>query len=120
MIVACIPARLALPWNSFSSSVIKLLFLIDRATSVTLFPRRKLRVFEIFSSYDVSWRINRASVYARRFTALIARALAAGLARRWRVLFYVDESYDRARFCLSAIGIRHVDWRDCFQLMVVE
>lgn len=30
-------------------------------------------------------------------------------------LFYVDESYDQARFCLSAIGIRHVDWRDCLQ-----
>lgn len=30
-------------------------------------------------------------------------------------LFYVDESYDQQRFCLSAIGIRHVDWRDCFQ-----
>lgn len=30
-------------------------------------------------------------------------------------LFYVDESYDQARFCLSAIGIRHADWRDCFQ-----
>lgn len=30
-------------------------------------------------------------------------------------LFYVDESYDQTRFCLSAIGIRHVDWRDCFQ-----
>jgi Protein of unknown function (DUF3800) len=30
-------------------------------------------------------------------------------------LFYVDESYDANRFCLSAIGIRHVDWRDCFQ-----
>jgi hypothetical protein len=30
-------------------------------------------------------------------------------------LFYVDESYDSTRFCLSAIGIRHVDWRDCFQ-----
>lgn len=30
-------------------------------------------------------------------------------------LFYVDESYDATRFCLSAIGIRHADWRDCFQ-----
>jgi hypothetical protein len=29
-------------------------------------------------------------------------------------LFYVDESYDSNRFCLSAIGIRHADWRDCF------
>src|SRR5678816_4624915 len=30
-------------------------------------------------------------------------------------LFYVDESYDATTFCLSAIGIRHADWRDCFQ-----
>lgn len=30
-------------------------------------------------------------------------------------VFYVDESYDTTRFCLSAIGIRHADWRDCFQ-----
>lgn len=30
-------------------------------------------------------------------------------------LFYVDESYDATRFCLSAVGIRHADWRDCFQ-----
>lgn len=30
-------------------------------------------------------------------------------------VFYVDESYDANRFCLSAIGIRHADWRDCFQ-----
>lgn len=29
-------------------------------------------------------------------------------------LFYVDESYDANKFCLSAIGIRHTDWRDCF------
>lgn len=28
--------------------------------------------------------------------------------------FYVDESYDDARFCMSAIGIRHTDWHDCF------
>ena len=30
-------------------------------------------------------------------------------------LFYVDESYDATRFCLSAIGIRHADWRECFR-----
>lgn len=28
--------------------------------------------------------------------------------------FYVDESYDQRKFCLSAIGIRHSDWHDCF------
>jgi hypothetical protein len=30
-------------------------------------------------------------------------------------LFYVDESYDSTTFCLSAVGIRHTDWQDCFQ-----
>lgn len=30
-------------------------------------------------------------------------------------LFYVDESYDQTTFRLSAIGIRHADWRECFQ-----
>lgn len=29
-------------------------------------------------------------------------------------LFYVDESFDSGRFCLSAIAIRHTDWRECF------
>ncbi len=29
-------------------------------------------------------------------------------------LFYVDESYDDNKFCLSAIGIRHGDWHECF------
>ena len=29
-------------------------------------------------------------------------------------LFYVDESYDREKFCLSALGIRHTEWRECF------
>lgn len=29
-------------------------------------------------------------------------------------LFYIDESYDATKFCLSAIGIRHSVWRDCF------
>jgi hypothetical protein len=28
--------------------------------------------------------------------------------------FYVDESYDQHKFCLSAIGIRHDQWRECF------
>lgn len=28
--------------------------------------------------------------------------------------FYVDESHDERLFCLSAIGIRHSHWRDCF------
>lgn len=29
-------------------------------------------------------------------------------------LFYVDESFDDRKFCLSAIGIRHTEWRECF------
>lgn len=28
--------------------------------------------------------------------------------------FYVDESYDQNKFCLSAIAIRHNQWRECF------
>ena len=28
--------------------------------------------------------------------------------------FYIDESYNQERFCLSAIAIRHDQWRDCF------
>ncbi|MGO8901969.1 MAG: DUF3800 domain-containing protein [Isosphaeraceae bacterium] len=28
--------------------------------------------------------------------------------------FYVDESYDDTKFCLSAISIRHSDWKQCF------
>jgi len=28
--------------------------------------------------------------------------------------FYVDESYDKDRFCLSAIAIRHSHWREAF------
>lgn len=28
--------------------------------------------------------------------------------------FYVDESYVREKFCLSAISIRHNRWRECF------
>lgn len=27
--------------------------------------------------------------------------------------FYADESFDAERFCLSAIALRHDDWRDC-------
>lgn len=30
-------------------------------------------------------------------------------------LFYVDESYDNAVYCLSAISIRHSDWKECFE-----
>jgi len=29
-------------------------------------------------------------------------------------LFYIDESFDSEKFCLSAIGIPHLDWRDSF------
>jgi hypothetical protein len=29
-------------------------------------------------------------------------------------LFYVDESFDSEKFCLSAIGIPHTEWRECF------
>lgn len=29
--------------------------------------------------------------------------------------FYVDESYDSEKFCLSAIGFRHSVWRECFK-----
>lgn len=29
-------------------------------------------------------------------------------------IFYVDESFDERKFCLSAIGIRHGEWRECF------
>lgn len=29
-------------------------------------------------------------------------------------LFYVDESFDNDKFCLSAISIIHRDWKDCF------
>lgn len=28
--------------------------------------------------------------------------------------FYVDESYDNHKYCLSAISIRHSDWKECF------
>jgi len=28
--------------------------------------------------------------------------------------FYVDESYDKSKYCLSAISLRHSDWKDCF------
>lgn len=29
--------------------------------------------------------------------------------------FYVDESYDKNKYCLSAISIRHSDWKECFE-----
>jgi hypothetical protein len=29
-------------------------------------------------------------------------------------LFYIDESFDADKFCLSAVAIRHTEWRDCF------
>jgi hypothetical protein len=29
-------------------------------------------------------------------------------------LFYIDESFDSEKFCLSAVAISHTDWRDCF------
>lgn len=29
-------------------------------------------------------------------------------------LFYIDESFDADKFCLSAIGLRHSEWRECF------
>lgn len=32
-------------------------------------------------------------------------------------MFYVDESYDDHKFCLTAIGVRHRDWRDVFRLV---
>ncbi|HEX8410498.1 MAG TPA: DUF3800 domain-containing protein [Thermoanaerobaculia bacterium] len=28
--------------------------------------------------------------------------------------FYIDESFDASKFCLSAIAIRHTEWRECF------
>jgi uncharacterized protein DUF3800 len=30
-------------------------------------------------------------------------------------LFYVDESYDTRKFCLTALSIRHQDWREVFR-----
>ena len=33
------------------------------------------------------------------------------------VFFYVDESHDDAKFCLTALGIRHRHWRECFDLV---
>ncbi|SRR6266540_1424244 len=29
-------------------------------------------------------------------------------------ILYVDESYDSQKFCLSAIAIRHSEWKECF------
>lgn len=31
--------------------------------------------------------------------------------------FYVDESYDNEKYCLSAISIRHSDWKECFDMV---
>jgi Protein of unknown function (DUF3800) len=31
--------------------------------------------------------------------------------------FYVDESYDKVKYCLSAIVIRHSDWKECFDMV---
>jgi len=31
--------------------------------------------------------------------------------------FYVDESYDDLKYCLSAIAIRHTDWKECFDMV---
>jgi hypothetical protein len=32
-------------------------------------------------------------------------------------IVYLDESYDTAKFCLSAIAIRHSEWKECFELV---
>lgn len=32
-------------------------------------------------------------------------------------LFYVDESYDHVKYCLSAVVIRHSDWKECFDMV---
>jgi hypothetical protein len=29
--------------------------------------------------------------------------------------FYIDESFNADKFCLSAIAIRHTEWRECFE-----
>lgn len=31
--------------------------------------------------------------------------------------FYVDESYDSLKYCLSAVVIRHSDWKECFDMV---
>ena len=31
--------------------------------------------------------------------------------------FYVDESYDTLKYCLSAVAIRHSDWQECFDMV---
>jgi hypothetical protein len=31
--------------------------------------------------------------------------------------FYVDESYDKLKYCLSAISIRHSVWKECFDMV---
>jgi hypothetical protein len=32
-------------------------------------------------------------------------------------IFYIDESYDDKKFCLSAIAVKHTDWKECFNLV---
>jgi hypothetical protein len=32
-------------------------------------------------------------------------------------IFYVDESHDATKFCLSALAIKHRDWAECFKLI---
>jgi len=31
--------------------------------------------------------------------------------------FYVDESYDSDKYCLSALSIRHSDWKKAFDMV---
>ena len=31
--------------------------------------------------------------------------------------FYVDESYDKSKYCLSALAIRHSEWKECFEMV---
>jgi hypothetical protein len=33
------------------------------------------------------------------------------------MFYYVDESHDDSKFCLSAIGIKHRYWKECFDLV---
>jgi len=35
-------------------------------------------------------------------------------------LFYVDESWDEHKFCLTAIGIRHNEWRNCHEMIMAH
>jgi Protein of unknown function (DUF3800) len=34
--------------------------------------------------------------------------------------FYVDESYDDQKFCLSALSIRYMDWKDSFKMVQAQ